>query len=548
MNRTALFSTLIAMSFASSAGWADEIIKVGKDNAPKGGTFYEVMSSEPTTLHPLTATDLYSRYIHNLTFDGLMVSNVETYEMDPGLAERADESKDGKTITFYLRKDAKWHDGKPVTAEDVKFSFDAIRDPQYKALHMIPYFDNIDTAEVLDPHTVRFNIKKKYFNNFKVLASAGFLKIIPKHVYGTDKGKKMNKDIVGSGPYKLEKYDKGRSIAVVRNKDWWGFNVDHTKNAHNFDRWVYRFVKEQDIQLEMLKKGDIDLYKDMGPEMFAKKAVGKPFGDTVLKKQVENLAPKSYGFVGWNFKNPMFQDRDVRLALAHLMNRDMMNEKFRFGMSLPATGPWYQQSPYANPKVKAVGFDNKKAQELLKKAGWTDSDKDGVLDKVINGKKTPLKFTLLFPNRDVEKYFTLYKEDLKKAGIDMELKVVEWNSFIKLLDEKNFEAIALAWGSGSVDNDPKQIWHSESAGPGGSNFISYNNPKVDALIEQGRAELDKQKRIKIYQDIYKMIADDAPYAFLFNEKFVMYANNKRIQQEKPTYKYDVGVDYWWVGQ
>ena len=140
----------------------------------------------------------------------------------------------------------------------------------------------------------------------------------------------------------------------------------------------------------------------------------------------------------------------------------------------------------------------------------------------------------------------MYKEDLKKAGVQAELKLVEWNSLVKALDEQKFEAIALAWGGGSVHNDPKQIWHSESSKPGGSNFISYSNPKVDKLIDEGRQIMDHKKREKAWKEVYKLIAEDAPYAFMFNDKYVHYAVSSRIGQPKETYQYDIGYEYWWV--
>lgn len=520
---------------------------IGNPNAPQGGTFQMAFPSEPERLNPINSQDLYAQYVQDYVMDGLMVLNQDTYEMEPALAERYELSKDQMSYTFYLRKDAKFHDGKPVTAEDVKFSFDAVRDPKYKAVHRLPYYETIGEVEIIDPHTVKINTKKKYFLNLEVMTSVGYTPIVPKHIYG-DPNKKLNKELVGSGAYKLETYNKGKNIILAKNKDWWGQNVPHLKGKFNFDKIMIRFVKEENLEIEMLKKGQLD-YDGLSPEAFVKKTEGAPFGTTIIKKKVENSDPtRGYGFVGWNFKNPLFQNRDVRVALAHLMNREEMNKKFRFGLSVPATGPWLYNNPHADPSVKPYLYDMAKAKELLKKAGWEDSDKNGVLDKTVDGKRQEFRFQLLFPSREVEKYFTLYKEDLKKAGIEMDLKVVEWNTFMKSLDEQKFDAVSLAWGGGSLEGDPKQIWHSESAKPGGSNFITYKNPEVDKLIDEARVELDAKKRSAMWKKIYKMIAEDAPYAFLFNEKYALYAHHKKVQMAKDTYKYAVGRYYWWMAQ
>lgn len=520
---------------------------IGNPQAPQGGTFQMSFPSEPEKLNPINSQDLYASYVQDYVMDGLMVLNSETYELEPALAERYEVSKDQMTYTFFLRKDAKFSDGKPVTAEDVKFSFDAVRDPRYKAVHRLPYYETIGDVTVVDPYTVKIGTKRKYYFNLEVMATVGYTPIAPKHIYG-DPTKKLNKELIGSGPYKLETYNKGKNIILARDKNWWGNSVAHLKGKFNFDKILIRFVKEDNLELEMLKKGELD-YTGLTPESYVKKTEGAPFGTIILKKKVENSDPtRGYGFVGWNFKNDLFKDRDTRLALAHLMNREEMNKKFRFGMSVPATGPWQFNNPHANPDVKAIAYDLAKAKELLKKSGWDDADKNGILEKTFDGKKREFRFTLLFPSREVEKYFTMYKEDLKKAGIEMDLKVVEWNTFMKSLDEQKFDAVSLGWGGGSLEGDPKQIWHSTSAKPGGSNFISYSNPEVDKLIDTAREELDAKKRAGMWKKIYKMIADDAPYAFMFNERYALYAHHKKINMVKDTYKYAVGRYYWWMGQ
>ncbi len=130
----------------------------------------------------------------------------------------------------------------------------------------------------------------------------------------------------------------------------------------------------------------------------------------------------------------------------------------------------------------------------------------------------------------------------------MELKYLEWNSFLKLLDEGNFDAAALAWGANDIDWDPKQIWHSSSAVVGGSNFINYKNPQVDKLIDEARLTIDKKKRVQTLQKVYEMIADDAPYVFLFNPKFVFYAHSSSTGLPGDTLRFGLGNNFWWKQQ
>jgi peptide/nickel transport system substrate-binding protein/microcin C transport system substrate-binding protein len=536
LNFSRFISLLLTLVVFDSVSYGSKI----NTEAPVGGVFNRNIGGEPPTLHPISSTDHYASIVQSYIFDSLASRHPDTGEWEPRIAEKWESTKDNKVYTFFLRKNVTWSDGKPVTAEDVKFSLDAIRDPAYKAVHMQPYYEGIDKVEVVNNDTVKFYLKDTYFQNFISMVT---MTIIPKHIYGDiNKSKKMSRTAVGSGPYKLEKFERGQRIVLKRRPDWYGFSTNW-KGAYNFDTINLRFVKEDAVAFEMMKKNEID-FMYLTPEYYVQKAQGSPWGKTTFKNQVENKAPKGYGFIGWNFRQPLFQDKNVRLALYHLLNRDEMNKKFRFGMSNLATGPIYMQSEYASTAAKPVLFDPQKASELLSKSGWKDTDKDGLLDKMINGKKTPFKFALIYSNKDVEKYWTLYKEDLKKAGIELELKYLEWNSFLKLLDEGSFDAAALGW-SGSLDWDPKQIWHSSNAVPGGSNFIAYKNSEVDKLIDQARLEPNKTKRVAMLKKIYELIAADVPYAFLFNDRYVLYANSAKVEKSTDTFQFEVGLDYWW---
>ncbi len=372
--------------------------------------------------------------------------------------------------------------------------------------------------------------------------------ILQKSVYGDPKKKFDGAPMFGSGPYKVQAYNRGKNIILERNDNWWGKDLPHNKGLAKFKTISFRFIKEQNLEIEMVKKGDLDYMTDVRIENFEKKAVGEPFGTTIKKVQAENKRPKNYGFIGWNFKNPIFKDKDTRVAISHLFNRKMLLEKFMYNKAVEGKGPVYFNSPFMPSDVKAIEFNPEKAKALLKKGGWTDNDKNGVLEKQIDGVAKEFKFTLLLSNRDVEKFFTMYKEDLKKAGIDMEIKLVEWNTFTKLLEEQKFDAVTLSWGGGSPEDDLKQIWHSDSARMGGSNFISYSNKEVDKLIDQAREEMNKGKRKAMWQKAVSLIAADAAYTYLFNPKYDLFLVNNRIGYDKPTYTYYYSHAYWYLAK
>jgi peptide/nickel transport system substrate-binding protein/microcin C transport system substrate-binding protein len=507
-----------------------------------GGNFYFNLRGEPNTLHPITSTDFYARKVYDFTMDSLADYNYETYQMEPHLAERWEISKNNKEFTFFLRKNAKFHDGKSVTAEDVKFSFDAIFEPKYEAAHLRPFYENIEKVEVMDQFTVRFFAKNTYFKNFEQLAT---LYIIPKHVYqDVEKAKKMTKELVGAGPYKLEKFDRGEKLVLRRFDDWYGFSEKHFKGFFNFEKMTARFIRDETLALEMLKKGELD-FTEMRADAYQLKANGAPWGTKIKKIKYENMEPKNWYFYGWNMRSPVFKSRNVRLALTYLMDRESMVKKFLFGFSKPAVSPIWFQNQSSPVGLKAIPYDPGKAQKLLKEDGWSDSDKNGILDKTISGVKTEFKFTLLHPNKDYDKFHTWYKEDLKKAGIEMEIKMLEWSSFEPLVSEGKFDVMAMAWGGGDQDPDPKQIWHSTSS-QGGSNYIAYKNPEVDKMIDDGRLEVNSEKRIKLFRKIYEKLAEDAPYTCWFNTISEFYGVSTRVQRPADSLKYKIGIQTWWI--
>lgn len=537
--KSTFLTALLAASFMSAPAMAAK----PNANAPKGGVMNYNFPAEPESLHPIMSGDTYEQYVSEFAHSFLCSTDPETYEMVPSLAEKWDISKDGLTFTFHLRKNAFFHNGEPITSSDVLFSFDAVKNPKHQALNILPYIENIVKIEAIDQYTVKFTVKEKYFKNLEVICGA-YVKVISKAAYGDiNKSVKMHKELVGSGPYRLEKYDKGQMIVLKKFDKWFGWNLKEFAGYYNFDQINIRFTKEDNIIVERFKKGDIDFENEASADLYMKAVKGLNKNAKAVK--VVTNKPKSYGYVGFNFKDVRLSDLNVRKALAHLINREEMNKKFRDGMSDLATGPVSVRSSQA-ADVKPIAFDPKAAQELLKKSGWTDSDKDGVLDKDINGKKEKLSFTLIYANKDSEKYYTMFKEDAKKAGVELTLKLMEWNSFVKTYEDSNMELWAMGWGAGSVEMDPKQIWHSSSSGKGGSNRGFYANPEVDKLIDEGRKELDVAKRTKIFKKAYTLIAQDVPYIFMFNNKYDFYIASDKMKKPADTFKYDFGYVTWWT--
>jgi peptide/nickel transport system substrate-binding protein/microcin C transport system substrate-binding protein len=378
------------------------------------------------------------------------------------------------------------------------------------------------------------------------LTILGELKVIPKKTYSkvNKKTNRLAKEVYGSGPYKFLKWNKGQSITLVRNEDWWGFNDPEAKKKYKFKRIVFKPIKESTLQIAMMERGKLDYIHRVRSEDFMKKMNDKPWGEKALKIKAKNKVPKNLVFVGLNNKNIILKDKNVRIALSHMVNREFLNKKFYYGLNDMATGPFRVGSDYSNKNVKPIPFSLEKAKTILNSAGWSDSNKDGILDKQIDGKLVSFEFEILNANKDSEKIITVIKEDMRKAGVKLKITTIDWTAFVKALNERKFDAVIMSWGGGGVQPDPTQIWHSKSIAGTGSNFVSYKNPKVDSLIDTAIKITDRKKRLAEFHKIHALVAGDAPYIFLFEPKYELYAVSSRVIRPQDTYVYSRGALTW----
>ncbi|MBI4083180.1 MAG: hypothetical protein HY423_11280 [Candidatus Lambdaproteobacteria bacterium] len=517
----------------------------GNPKAPKEGLRRERAPVQPATLHPLNATDLYANIILDVIYETLATLDVETIAHVPLLARAWETAPDRSSYTFRLDPRARWQDGSPVTAGDVKASFDLLFDPKLRTrAKWMSYYSNIERAEPLDAHTVRFTVKRDHFLNFVHLAG---LRIVPLSGFaGVEPDKAaLARRPMGSGPYRFVSWQKGSALRLERDPRYWGRDLPQNLGRYNERMRLTKFINADKVALEALKKGDLDVLT-LTPEQWVRETDGAEFGppgsdSRLIKLDVRNEAPRTYRYVGWNLESPLFSDRRVRRALAHLFDRKTFAEKFYHGMQEPAVGPFEVNSRYSSPRVRPIPFSIPDALELLAEAGWRDRDGDGVLDK--DGR--PFRFTVMTADPEISvKMLTLTKETMRKAGIVLDIKVMDWTSFLALIDEFKFDAVMLGW-SRDFFSDPTALWHSASAVRGGLNFVHYRNPAVDRLIEQGVRSIPDAERIPIFRRIHELIYEDQPYAFLLEPTSTLLAYNARIHMLKPWYRFDTGMDYWW---
>jgi ABC-type transport system substrate-binding protein len=498
------------------------------------------LTANPYGLNPIVGNDGYARDVFSYVFDTLLAFDVETGEAKPRIAESWTVSPDGLVYEFKLRENARFHDGQPVTAEDVKFTYDAIQDPKTDSAALRNYLAGIKRVEVFGPHQVRFIMDRPYFRNLIML---GLLEVLPKHIYGKGaiNDNPANRAPVGSGPYIFEKWDTGQSIMLKRNPEWWGLQDARYAQRFNFEKLLFRVITDQNVAGLALKKGDIDALEPT-PTMYLKDLAGEAFEESHYRLKYSTDDGNGYRYIAWNLKQPLFQQKEVRQALALLMPRDEINDRMFESLLTSSVGPFPQGSSKNDPSLKPVPYDKAKALELLAGAGWTERDAQGFLTK--NGKR--FSFQLLFStgSAEAERIALIYQQALKDAGIDMSIRTLEWTVFLKQRQERKFDALMMSWTS-SLDGDPYQVWHSSQAADQGSNAGAYANARVDEILVEARKTLDREQRNKLYHEFSRIIADDQPYLFLF-ERPHLWVGTKRFAGVLPVGKLGLDSGRWFT--
>lgn len=454
-------------------------------------------------------------------------------------------SEDKLSYTFDLKEDVKFSDGTPLTGEDIIFTVKTIKNPFTDAQALRNYFVDLKNVELVDgnKYKVRFNMAKPYF---RAVYSLGSMSITPKHILDKDgmnenftweeldeaqksldpkkypemqkyadflNSQEVSRDpkyVLGSGPYKLDKWTTGQSIVLQRNNNYW--NKSMVPNFPN--KLVFKIIQDQNAALVAAKNKEVDHMFVIPPIDFVENV--KDPAKFNLKKAL--VSEPVYIFIAWNNKSPLFSDKKVRWALSYAIDRQTMIDKIVYGMGTKVQSPVFIESKYYNNDLPVIEYSPEKAKELLTEAGWKDTDGDGIIDKVIDGKKTDFKFTFINNNNPKRKKVMLVIiESLRQLGIQADLQEYEWSVFLEKTKKHEYDACYSAWQLSVTPEDPYQIWHSTQSEGEGSNFISYNNPESDKLIEQNRMEFDDNKRMEILKKWQQIIYDDQPTTFLWTE-------------------------------
>lgn len=483
------------------------------------------LQAEPSLLNPLLSTDSYASMVESHVYETLFERDNETLEFKPKLATRWEVSSDKLQYTFYLRRDVRWHDGEPFTADDVLSTFKRIQDPKVDAAVQRQAFRDVEWLEKLDDYTVRFTYKRPYFRGLFV---TGGMAILPKHIFndGHDfNTHPANRKPIGTGPYRFASWETGRKIVVRRNETYWGKKPELTAV-------VFKIVPDDKVAFQLLKKGGIDL-ASIRSIQWERQTQSESFRQKFEKYRY--YLP-NYSYIAWNLRRPFFQDRRVRQAMTMLVDRQSILEKQLFSQGKVVTGTTYRFGSDYDDSIEPWPYDPDGAAKLLDDAGWIDHNGDGIRDK--DG--IPFRFTYLIPSSSgvgVGRSIGLFlREELSKVGIDMNIQQLEWATMLKQLQEHSFDATSLAWAL-PLDIDLYQLWHSSQAEEG-SNVIGFNHPEVDRLLEEARLEFDADERAALYRRLHRILHEEQPYTFLFTNPALVVIS-RRFSNVRA---YKIGID------
>lgn len=477
----------------------------------RGGQVTMNIRAEPPSLNLITHADLLLVFMMRHHVSETLVSldpyDHPNYQIVPELAERWDVSEDGKVYTFHLRRGVKWHDGRAFTARDVVATFDKVQDPAVTAQHVRSYTEDLVRYEAVDDFTVRFTFSRPYF----LALDSPFSDVViqPAHIIGRLSGAQYNapetnpmiRSPMGTGPFRFVEWVTGQRIVIERNPNYWG------TQAH-LDRVVFRIVLDVPIALQLAERGELDHVDRVPADLWSR------MDNPALRRDFHRsrFFDNNYAWIGWNLERPMFADVRVRRALTMLIDISGMLEHLFYGVYRPTTCPFFWEGSDCDPAVQPLPHDPAQALRLLDEAGWRDSDGDGIRDKA----GTAFRFTFMVPARsdDTARMATKMKEDFERAGIDMALQRIEWSTYSERLRSHDFDVCSLLWGQPGGRLDPWQIWHSSSAN-GGSNYISYRNPRADELMNRARPILDPAARQPIYRELHRLLYEEQPYTWLY---------------------------------
>jgi len=468
-------------------------------------TLHLALGANPSRLNPLLATDSASGEISGWIFNGLV-----KFDKDGNIVgdlARSYTFKDDKHLIFHLRHNVVWHDGHPFSADDVVFTYQLSQSPKL----FTPYsseFRYVASVRAIDKYTVEVTYKTPYYKALSIW----MMGILPKHLWQDVEDpmtSELNRHPIGTGPYKLEHISHTGDVILTANRDYF-------EHAPKIEKIHYHFMPDPTTQFMMLKAKKLDL-GSLSP-LQVEKQIGKEF---LKAYQIVRSPGHGYTYLGFNLKLKKFQDHRVREAIDLAIDKEALIRILFFSYGQICYGP-FMPGTFAYPKALPQSHYNpKKAKQLLKEVGYDANH--------------PLEFTISTNANNSTRLYAaqIIQYQLSQVGVKVKIRAMEWQAFLNtVVTPRRFETILLGWSLGLIP-DAYALWHSESDKLGGFNLVGYHNKRVDRLIKVAEKQTDREEVGRLYRQIFRQIAQDRPYIFLYIPDSIT-AVNREIQPIQPS--------------
>lgn len=463
-----------------------------------GGSFSEGIFGEPRHVNPLLAKNDADRDLISLIYSGLMKHN-EDGKLVPDIARSYEISSDGLNYTIYLKENAKWHDGNPVTAEDVAFTIQTAQNPDYGSLQRINW-QGVD-VEVVDKHTIILKLKNKYAQFLNNLT----FNILPRHIWQDVKPinfslSDFNLKPIGSGPYKFKKLKKDSDGRIK------SYELESNRNFYDGRPYInnieLKFYDSEDEMLDEYNRNSIESMAFVSANNIKKIKFKRRLNLQELK------LPRYFGIFFNQNEATTLSDKNVRLALSHGTDKKELIDKILAGKGLETNSPMIREVLDIAGDVKTYSYDPEKAKELL-------------ADKKLSLRLTTPTWS------ELTNVANLLKEQWAKIGVELTIEVLPTQELQQVIKERGYQMLLFGEAL-NIDPDPFSLWHSSQKRDPGQNLALYDNKTADGLLEKARQTLNPLERIKLYQDFQKLVIEDVPAVLLYNPLYI-YAQSNSIK-------------------
>jgi microcin C transport system substrate-binding protein len=545
-------------------------------DAPKGGTLrMAVIANGFDSFNPFTIRGAAAAGISTYVYDTLLESSADEPFSEYGLiAESIETPPDRSYAIFNIRKEARFQDGEPITAEDVKFSFETLTTKGHPGYRN--YYAGVTKVTVENSHRIRFDFGET--SNRELPLILGQLPILPAHYWAEREfGESGLTPPVGSGPYRIGDYEAGRSITYERVEDYWAKDLPVRKGRFNFDHIRYDYYTDDTVALESFRAGNFDFRVESSAKNWATAYTGSQFDNgTVIKESIEHHRPTGMQGFLYNTRRSVFSDPKIREALAYAFDFEWANKNLFYGQ-YTRTDSYFENSELASSGLpegreleildpfrsqlsdevftkvyeppttdgqKGLRENLRIALSLIRSAGY--SIRDGKMTNEKTGE--PLAFEILLAQKTFERVVLPFKSNLARLGIDVTVRLVDTNQYVQRLREFDFDMITQVLPqSDSPGNEQRDYWHSSNIDVNGSkNYTGVNSPVVDQLVDEVIQAPDREELVERVRALDRVLLHGyyvIPHWHFASDR-VAYWN--KLQRPKVTPKNGIDLNNWWI--